>query len=73
PFLPTFLKKFSVIFYLKALTPVDVPEVGPLSILISDATAPRPDLAVIGLLIVCVFLLWAAARSARKLEINYGE
>jgi len=73
PFLPAFLKKISVIFYLKSLSPVSVPESGPFSVLVTD-TDPTPIwLAVPGLLIVALAVLTYAAISARRAEISYGE
>ena len=73
PFLPGFLKKISVIFYLKSLCPLSVPVPPPLSILVTE-TDPTPAwLAVPGLVIVALAVLTYAAVSARKAEISYGE
>jgi ABC-type transport system involved in multi-copper enzyme maturation permease subunit len=73
PFLPGFLKKISVIFYLKSLCPLSVPVSGPFSVLVTD-TDPTPAwLAVPGLLIVALALLTYTAISARRAEISYGE
>src|SRR5215469_5589627 len=70
PFLPSLLKKFSVIFYLKSLSPVQVagaPTV--LSALITD-TDPAPAwLAIPGLILVSMLILAYAAWSARRAEI----
>jgi ABC-2 family transporter protein len=73
PFLPALLKKFSIIFYLKSLCPVDIPPGGSAEFL-AVLTEPTPAwLAIPGLLIVSALVLaWAAAR-ARKLEISYSE
>ena len=53
PFLPSLLKKFSIIFYLKSLCPVgEIPADGPLAFL-ATMTEPTPAwLAIPGLLIV---------------------
>jgi len=73
PFLPSLLKKFSVIFYLKSLSPVQLSVPPPLSVLVTD-TDPAPAwLAVPGLLIVATLVLAYAAISARRAEISYGE
>src|SRR5215472_12258591 len=73
PFLPSLLKKFSVIFYLKSLSPVQLTVPPPLSVLVTD-TDPAPAwLAVPGLLIVATLVLVYAAVSARRAEISYGE
>jgi ABC-type transport system involved in multi-copper enzyme maturation permease subunit len=72
-FLPSLLKKLSVIFYLKSLSPVQAPVNGPLALL-ATATDPTPAyLAIPGLLIVAAGLLALAARRARSLEISYAE
>ncbi len=73
PFLPSVLKKISVVFYLKSLSPVQVPAPPPFSVLMTE-TDPTPAwLAVPGVLAVAAFLLIYAAISARQTEINYGE
>jgi ABC-type transport system involved in multi-copper enzyme maturation permease subunit len=74
PFLPGFLKKISVIFYLKGLAPVSLPGVSPpLSFLVVD-TDPIPEaIAISGLLLVSLAVLAYAAFAARKAEIAYGE
>ena len=78
PFLPSFLKKVSIIFYLKSLNPVELPSPsGPrgnlFSVLVTD-TDPTPAwIAVTGLLLVTLLILTYTAVSARRTEINYGE
>jgi hypothetical protein len=73
PFLPGFLKKISVIFYLKSLCPLDVPVPPPFSVLVTE-TDPTPAwLAVPGLVVVALAMLTYAAYSARRAEISYGE
>jgi len=73
PFLPTVLKKISVIFYLKSLCPVEVPVPPPFNVMVVDADAPPFWVAVPGLLAIAVILLIYAAVSARTTEINYGD
>lgn len=72
-FLPPLLKKFSVIFYLKSLCPVDVPLPGPLSILALEADPVPAWLAIPGLVVVSALILFLAGRRARMFQINYGE
>jgi ABC-type transport system involved in multi-copper enzyme maturation permease subunit len=73
PFLPSLLKKFSVIFYLKSLSPVDIPPDGSAALL-AIITEPTPAwLAISGLLAVSALLLAYAAVQARKLEVTYSE
>ncbi len=72
PFLPSLLKKFSVIFYLQSLCPVPAQFRGHWSLL-AVVTEPTPVyVAVPGLLLVTLAGLWLAARKVRGLEINYG-
>lgn len=72
PFLPSLLKKFSVIFYLQSLCPVPVPIHGDWSFLAIIAEPTPAYLAVPGLLLVTAMGLLLAARKVRQLEINYG-
>jgi ABC-type transport system involved in multi-copper enzyme maturation permease subunit len=75
-FLPGFLKKISVIFYLQSLCPVvaapdqDLPV--PLRLLVSSAEPVGAVAAVAGLCLVTLAVLVFAAVQARKLEINYS-
>ena len=74
PFLPAFLKKLSVIFYLKSLCPVDIPGTpAPFSVLVVDIDPSPAWIAVPGLLVVSLAVLAYAAYSARRAEISYGE
>ena len=68
PFLPALLKKFSVIFYLRNLMPVPLPE-GPFAVL---ADPISPWLSVPGLLLFTAAVLAVAGWRARSLEIHYG-
>jgi ABC-type transport system involved in multi-copper enzyme maturation permease subunit len=73
PFLPSLLKKISVVFYLKSLCPVEVPVPPPFSILAVETDPAAAWIAVPGLLTVALILLIYAAVSARQGEISYGE
>jgi ABC-type transport system involved in multi-copper enzyme maturation permease subunit len=75
PFLPSFLKKLSVIFYVKGLSPVSPPADAPTPItLLFVDTDPIPAYwAVPGLLLVAMAILAYGAWSARRAEISYGE
>jgi ABC-type transport system involved in multi-copper enzyme maturation permease subunit len=73
PFLPTLLKKISVIFYLKSLCPVEVPIPPPFNVMVVDADPTPFWVAVPGLLMVALVFLMYAAVSARTTEISYGE
>jgi ABC-type transport system involved in multi-copper enzyme maturation permease subunit len=79
PFLPSFLKKVSIIFYLKSLSPVDVlPDIpgrggSIFSVLMTNTDPPPAWLAAGGLLGLTLLILSYTAISARRAEINYGE
>jgi hypothetical protein len=75
PFLPAVLKQFSVIYYLKSLSPVDVP-IPPgmhplLALLISNSNPVSPPVAVLGLLTVAFIALYVSSLQVRRMEINY--
>jgi ABC-type transport system involved in multi-copper enzyme maturation permease subunit len=75
PFLPALLKQFSVIYYLKALCPVNIPAppgVSPImALLISDPNPVSPPIAIAGLLIVAAIALYGSSLQVRRMEINY--
>jgi ABC-type transport system involved in multi-copper enzyme maturation permease subunit len=75
PFLPALLKQFSVIYYLKALCPVNIPTppgVPPLfALLVSNPDPISPPIAIAGLLIVTMIALYASSLQVRRMEINY--
>jgi ABC-type transport system involved in multi-copper enzyme maturation permease subunit len=73
PFLPTVLKKISVIFYLKNLCPVEIPIPPPFNVMVIDADPTPFWIAVPGLLMVTLILLAYSGLSARHTEISYGE
>jgi len=68
PFLPAFLKKVSVIFYLKSLLPIPLKE-GVFSIMADPAS---PWLAVPGLVLFAALTILIAALRIRKMEISYA-
>jgi len=72
-FLPPTLKKLSVVFYLKSLAPVKLPETGPLAILAVESDPLPAWQAVVGLLVFSAGLLAYAFVRARRLEIRYEE
>ena len=72
PFLPSLLKKISVIYYLKSLCPVEVPVPPPFSVMVVEADPTPMWIAVPGLLAVSLILLVYAALTAREMEINYS-
>lgn len=67
--MPPFLKRLSVMHYLKNLTPVPVDE-GPFAVL---ADAPNPALSVLGLLILSGVLFAISIWKLRGTEVLYGE
>jgi hypothetical protein len=75
PFLPSFLKKLSVIFYVKGLCPVSLPASAPtpIQLLVVDTDPISGRWAVPGLLVVAMAILAYGAYSARRAEISYGE
>jgi hypothetical protein len=75
PLLPALLKKFSVIYYLKSLCPVQIPTdpglPALLKMLVSNGDPISAYLAVLGLVALAVVVLWASSLKVRTLEINY--
>jgi hypothetical protein len=75
PLLPAILKKFSVIYYLKSLCPVQIP-LDPgmpalFAMLVSNGDPISAYVAVFGVLGLSVLVLWASSLRVRRLEINY--
>jgi ABC-type Na+ efflux pump permease subunit len=73
PFLPSLLKKISIIFYLKSLAPVEIPVPPPFSVFAVETDPATAWVAIPGLLAVTAILLVYSAISAREAEISYGE
>jgi ABC-type transport system involved in multi-copper enzyme maturation permease subunit len=73
-FVPPLLQKFSVIYYLKSMCPIEAPpDVGPpFSLLIVNADPISPLIAVPGVLIFTAAVLVIAAFQVRRMEIHYG-
>lgn len=76
PFLPSILKQFSVIYYLKSLCPVEIPvspgTPGLFALLISNANPISPPLAIGGILVVTFIALFISSLQVRRMEINYA-
>jgi ABC-type transport system involved in multi-copper enzyme maturation permease subunit len=77
-FLPGLLQKMSVIFYLKSLCPVGIPEAialdrGNLLALIAvNPTPASPATAILGLLGLSVVVLALSSLQVRRMQIDYG-
>jgi hypothetical protein len=75
PFLPALLKKFSVIYYLKSLCPVDIPSPpgtpALLSLLVSNPDPVSAPLAITGIIMLTLLVLYISSFRVRKMEINY--
>jgi ABC-type transport system involved in multi-copper enzyme maturation permease subunit len=71
--LPNLLKKFSVIFYLEPLCPVEMPtETGLIGLFMLPADPLPGWLAVVGLLAFCALVLAYTAYRIKEVEISYG-
>jgi ABC-type transport system involved in multi-copper enzyme maturation permease subunit len=75
PFLPALLKKFSVIYYLKSLCPVEIPSppgTSPLLALLVSNPEPVSTLgAILGIVAVALLVLYVSSFQVRRMEINY--
>lgn len=75
PFLPTLLQKFSVIYYLKALCPVDIPTPpgtpALLALLVSNSDPVSTPVAILGVVGVALLVLYVSSLQIRRMEINY--
>ena len=75
PFLPALLKKFSVIYYLKSLCPVDIPSPpgtpALLSLLVSNPDPVSRPAAILGVVGVSLLVLYISTFQVRRMEINY--
>jgi ABC-type transport system involved in multi-copper enzyme maturation permease subunit len=75
PFLPALLKKFSVIYYLKSLCPVDIPAppgMPPLmQLLISNPDPVSTPVAILSIVLLAVLVLYVSGFQVRRMEINY--
>jgi hypothetical protein len=75
PFLPALLKKFSVIYYLKSLCPVEIPSPpgtpALLSLLVSNPDPVSTPVAILGIVVVALLVLYVSSFQVRRMEINY--
>jgi ABC-type transport system involved in multi-copper enzyme maturation permease subunit len=75
PFLPGLLQKFSVIYYLKSLCPVDIPTPpgtpALLALLVSNPDPVSAPVAILGVVGVSLFALYVSSVQVRHMEINY--
>ena len=73
-FLPSILQKFTVIYYLKSLSPIQIdPHAGEFFSVLSVSANPMPAyIAVPGLLLLSAFVLVIASFQVRRMEINYA-
>ena len=74
--LPHALQKMSILYYLQSLCPIPAPmdaEAPTLIQLLASPAAPasRPA-AILGLLMLTVFVLWVASLAVRRMQISYG-
>jgi len=77
-FLPALLQRISVIFYLKSLCPVAIPEAinvdknSLLAFLAVNPSPAAPATAILGLLILCLIILALSSLRVRRMQIDYG-
>lgn len=72
-FLPPLLQKFSVIFYLKSLCPIEVaPEGGGLAFLVVNADPVAPAVAIGGIVMFTLLVIVVSSLQVRRMEINYS-
>lgn len=73
PVLPLWVQKFTVVYYLKSLSPVDVPVTGMLALLVSPLEPVPRVVAVLGLLALVTITLVAGALRIRRHDIDYSD
>jgi ABC-type transport system involved in multi-copper enzyme maturation permease subunit len=73
-FMPALIQKFSVIYYIKSLVPIEAtPRAGAFfDMLIVNAEPISPMIAVPGILAFTCLVIGVAALQVRRMEINYG-
>lgn len=71
-FLPSWLKKVSILYYLRSMTPINVPLTGPAAFFGGVADPVRGWVAVLCLVAITLLLLFAAVRELEKTEITYS-
>jgi len=70
-FLPPLLKRLSVVYYLDALCPIEIPGRGG-RLFAMTADPPSAPVAVVGLLALSAALVTASALRLKRIEIRYG-
>lgn len=71
PWLPAMLQKFSVIFYLRNMLPVQLPVSGPFAVMLIEADPYPAWITIPGVLAVAGLVLAYTAITARQAEISY--
>lgn len=71
-FLPAWLKKISILYYLRSLTPVEPPLRGAGALIGSVADPASGPVAILSLLAISFGLLALAARDLRRSEVSYS-
>ena len=71
-FLPTWLKKVSILYYLRSLAPVDPGFYGPGALFGGVADPASAPVAILSLLAITIGLLTLAAKDLRTAEISYS-
>ena len=75
-FLPAFLQKLSVLYYVQSLCPVPAPmdsnAPALFRLLLAPAEPAAAWAAILGIAGVTALVLWVASIAVRRLEINYG-
>jgi hypothetical protein len=70
------VQRMSILYYLQSLCPVPAPMDDDVPMLIRLLAAPaapasRPG-AILGLLLLTVFVLWIGSLAVRRMQISYG-
>ena len=75
-FLPEFLQKASILYYLQSLCPVPMPASqdmpGLLRILLTPATPASRSGSILGILIITAAVLWLARFAVMRMQISYS-
>lgn len=71
-FLPSWLKKVSILYYLRSMTPVSVPLKGPAALFAAVADPVSGSLAAVSLIGITCALLFLANRALERTEISYS-
>ena len=71
-FLPSWLKKISILYYLRSLVPVEVNLSGPGALIGAVAEPASAPVAVISLVAITSVLLLLAVRELKHAEISYS-